>query len=322
MKIQTTITAVAVYTDRARITRTGTETLEAGSHQLVIDELPLRLDEASVRAAARGTARARLLGVDVRREFFVETPVEHVRELEEQIESLEDEMRGLDAHVKLLEQERVTLGELAGQTEMYARGLAYGRIDAGTQMALLSDLRARSEEVNGALLEKAVRRRELERRLKKLQSELEQKRGARGRERYAAVVEVDVTQAGDLSVELTYVVSGAGWKPLYDLRLLEPEGEDSVLEVGYLAQVTQQTGEDWEGVTLTLSTARPALAETLPELDPWYVRPIVMPRPTYLPFSSSCTRRLMRGLSWYFSTCAAFSWRIRRWMTGSTLRLS
>jgi uncharacterized protein (TIGR02231 family) len=280
MKVQTAITAVAVYTDRARITRTGTETLEPGSHRLVIDELPLKLDAASVRAAARGTARARLLGVDVQREFFVETPVEHVRELEEQIEAVEDEMRGLDAHTKLLEQERVTLGELAGQTEMYARGLAYGRIDAGTQMALLNDLRARSEEVNGALLEKTVRRRELERRLKKLRGELEQKRGARGRERYAAVIEVDVTQAGDLSVELTYVVSGAGWKPLYDMRLLEQEGEKSVLEVGYLAQVTQQTGEDWQGVALTLSTARPALVETLPELDPWYVSPIVMPRPT------------------------------------------
>ena len=74
MKVQTAVTAVAVYTDRARITRTGTETLEPGSHRLVIEELPLKLDVASVRAAARGTARARLLGVDVQREFFVETP--------------------------------------------------------------------------------------------------------------------------------------------------------------------------------------------------------------------------------------------------------
>jgi uncharacterized protein (TIGR02231 family) len=58
------------------------------------------------------------------------------------------------------------------------------------------------------------------------------------------------------------------------MRLLEEEDEQPVLEVGYLAQVTQRTGEDWPDVALTLSTARPALAETLPELDPWYIGPI------------------------------------------------
>lgn len=69
------------------------------------------------------------------------------------------------------------------------------------------------------------------------------------------------------------MVSHAGWEPLYDLRLLE-EGDEPSLEVGYLGQVRQETGEDWDEVALTLSTARPALAATLPELDPWYIRPL------------------------------------------------
>lgn len=68
-------------------------------------------------------------------------------------------------------------------------------------------------------------------------------------------------------------MSGAGWQPLYDARFSE-DGEQPALEIGYLAQVTQRSGEDWENVALTLSTARPALAETLPELDPWYVGPV------------------------------------------------
>ena len=126
------------------------------------------LDAASVRASARGTARARLLGVDVRRDFYIETPAERVRELEERIESLQDEIHGLDAQTELLKQEHSTLGELAGQTEIYARGLAYGKIDAEAQMALLDGLRTRTEELNTALLDLAVRRRDLERRLEKL----------------------------------------------------------------------------------------------------------------------------------------------------------
>jgi len=286
-ELDTTITAVAVYPDRARVTRSGTATLEPGSYRLEVPELPLKLDPASVRASARGAVRTRLLGLDVRRDFYAETPTERVRELEEQVESLEDRKHSLDAQTELLKQERAVLGELASQTETFARGLAYGKTTATDQMALLDSLRERSAGLNAALLDLAVSRRDMERRLQKLQHELEQLRGARGRERYTAVVEIEVTQAGggstklttggstgiaeSLTVELTYVVSGAGWQPLYDMRLTQPT---EILETTYLAQVTQQTGEDWPDVALTLSTARPALAETLPELDPWYVGPI------------------------------------------------
>jgi len=273
IELQTTITAVAVYPDRARVTRSGTGVLEPGRHRLEIPELPLALNPASVRASARGTARARLLGVDVRRDFYVETPAERVRELEQRIEALQDEMNALDAQSELLKRERVTLSELAGQTEAYARGLAFGRTNAEAQMALLDSLRSRAEGLNAALLDLVVRRRNLERRLQKLQNELDQLRGAKGRERYTALIEVEVTQAGDLAVELSYIVSDAGWQPLYDMRLLEG-GEKPTLEIGYLAQMTQRTGEDWPDVALTLSTARPALAETLPELDPWYIGPV------------------------------------------------
>jgi uncharacterized protein (TIGR02231 family) len=278
-ELHTIITAVTVYPDRARVTRGGTAALEPGSHRLEIAELPLKLDPASVRASARGSARARLLGVDVRRDFYVETPAERVRELERQVEAMEVEMRGLDAQVELLKREQAVLSELAGQTEIYARGLAYGKFSAEAQMSLLDNLRGRAAGLNQALLELVVRRRDLERRLQKLRNELDQLRGAKERERYTAVVEVAVIQAGDLTVELTYVVSEAGWQPLYDMRLLEEadvgiSGEQPALDIGYLAQVTQRTGEDWADVALTLSTARPALTEALPELDPWYIGPV------------------------------------------------
>ena len=279
-ELKTTISAVAVYPDRARVVREGRVTLEPGSHRLEVKGLPLGLDPASVRAAARSTARARLLGVDVRRDFYVETPAERVRELEGQVEALEDEMRGLDAQAELSKREQEVVGELAGQTEVYARGLAFGKTSVEEQMALLDGLRSRAEGLNATLLDLAARRRGLDRRLQKLQAELDQLRGAKGRERYTAVVEVEVIQAGDrstglaqaLEVELTYVVSGAGWRPIYDVRLIQP---DDTLEIAYMAQITQRTGEDWADVALTLSTARPALAGTLPELDPWYIGPVV-----------------------------------------------
>jgi uncharacterized protein (TIGR02231 family) len=66
---------------------------------------------------------------------------------------------------------------------------------------------------------------------------------------------------------------------LYDLRLVEEDGKPASLDLGYLAQISQNTGEDWKDVILSLSTARPALAERVPELDPWYIAPFRPPLP-------------------------------------------
>ncbi len=271
----TTLTAVTVYPDRARVTRRGKIALEAGSHTLEIAGLPLQLDPDSVRVNARGTAHARLLGVQVQRAYYTETPTGQVRELEAQVEALQDEMRGVDAQAEILAGSRSALAALAGHTETYATALAAGELTLEKQLALFAGLRQSLQELEREQAALALRRRELDRRLQKAKNELEALRSARPRERHTALVEVEVSQAGDLAVELVYVVAGASWKPLYDLRLLE-EGQEPQMEVGYLAQVSQKTGEAWTDVALTLSTARPAAAGGLPELKPWYIAP---PRP-------------------------------------------
>ena len=281
-EIGTTIDTVTVYTDRARVSRTGTVRLAPGSHRLRISELPEKLDAASVRASARGTARASLLGVDVKREFYIETPAERVRELDAAIERLEEEGLRLDARVRILDQEQTVLGRLADQTEAYARGLAFGRMKAETYSDLLDRFRERAEELSTSLLDLGVKRRDVDRRLEKLRSDRDQLAGARGRQRYTAAIDLEVHEEGEFSVGLEYVVFEAGWRSLYDIRLLE-SGQKVALELSYLAQVNQRTGEDWEGVALTLSTARPALTRTLPELKPWYVgpprvRPVLRPQ--------------------------------------------
>jgi uncharacterized protein (TIGR02231 family) len=274
--LTTSLTAVFVYPDRARVTRRGALSLEAGTHALEISALPLLLDADSLRASAYGTARARLLGVQAQRTFFTETPAEDIRQMEAQIEALQDSLKQAEAQAKLLLSYRTNLDTLTAQTQIYATALAAGEQTVEAQLALYDALRSRAEKLEAELQAIAAGRRETERQLQKLQSELDQQRNARPRERYTALVEVEILQAGDLTVELSYVVSGASWRPLYDLRLVE-EAEKTVLEVGYLAQVIQKTGEPWDDVVLTLSTARPALAGTLPELKPWFVQPFVPP---------------------------------------------
>src|ERR1017187_2646248 len=84
---------------------------------------------------------------------------------------------------------------------------------------------------------------------------------------------LEATAATQAEVELSYHVSGASWRPLYDLSLT---GER--LAVTYLAEITQQTSEDWPAVELALSTTRRGRHQRLPELHPWYIgRPAAVP---------------------------------------------
>ena len=45
------------------------------------------------------------------------------------------------------------------------------------------------------------------------------------RERYAAIVEVEVKAPGELTLDLTYVLGSASWQALYDMRALGTESE-------------------------------------------------------------------------------------------------
>ncbi len=260
------ITSSTVFKDRARVSRLQRVKLETGAHKVEFGDLPLSLLAASLRASGKGTAKAKLLGVTSRQENYLETPAEAARELENQIIKIEDADADLAAKIGVLEKERVSLEALAAQSEMWARGIALRNRNPKEQGDVFDFISERQNAINDQRLKMERERRELAKELDRLRRELKGAQSARPKQRYVATVEVEVSQAGDLDVELTYMVTGAGWSPLYDLRL-----KDAFLEVTYLAQVTQNTGEDWNNVALTLSTAQPSLSLTIPEMDAWYI---------------------------------------------------
>lgn len=276
-EVSSQITAVSVYTDRARVTRLGLATVEPGARRLEFTGLPRALDPASVRASARGTARARLLGVDVRPAFYTAAPAARVRELEERLAALDGEERVLTDEADTLGQQIAYVDGLAGAARVQAAGLAGGRTTLAAQQELLTWITRTRSAALERLRAIDGERRGIAARRQQAQAELDQMRSARPRQGHTAVVEIEVTAAGDLGVELTYLITGAAWTPMYDLRLIE----DGV-EVTYLGEVSQSTGEDWTGVNLSLSTAMPALAPVLPELPPWYITPYA-PTPPPMP---------------------------------------
>ena len=269
------ITAVTVYPDRAKISCSVDVNVRTGAHQIIIDDLPLVLDSDSVRVGGVGSAQVRLLSVDVRRHHYEESPAEKVRLLEQEIEALLDELRILEddkagwlAHAQYL-------NGLRQATTEFAKGLSRGKSTIEDQQQLTQFLQEQDSAVRAAVRQLDGTQRDLKRRLDKLQRDLKDISSARPRQRYQARIEVEVVTAGTFQPELTYLVRNAGWQPLYDVRLMA-EGD---VTIGYLAQITQNTGQDWQNVDLVVSTARPVLNQRLPELKPWFVDEHRPPQP-------------------------------------------
>ncbi len=61
-------------------------------------------------------------------------------------------------------------------------------------------------------------------------------------------------------VRVSYLVGGARWDPTYDVRVAP---DLTGVKVGFVAQVTQSTGEDWTDAEILLSTSAPSIG-----LDP------------------------------------------------------
>ncbi|OGF49226.1 MAG: hypothetical protein A2044_01060, partial [Candidatus Firestonebacteria bacterium GWA2_43_8] len=82
-----------------------------------------------------------------------------------------------------------------------------------------------------------------------------------------AEVSVEALAQGKYGLEVSYVIYGAGWQPVYDVRA----GASNTVEFAYNGLVSQNTGEDWNDVELSLSTAKPSLGGNAPQLSAWYL---------------------------------------------------
>lgn len=273
----TTIFAATVYPEFVRINRRGSIKLNKGTHSLGLPKLPLGINPDSLRASIYGAGNPRMLSVQVKRVPSPDNSSDPARNLAYEIENLQDELKRLEAKIDLIRKNRLILDKLADQVDTYATALAAGELTVEQQLDYFGKLRKQAEKLDDEIFTLQIKHRQQSQQLEKLSSELEQVNSTRPMECYSATIDVEVFTHDEVAVEISYVVTDAGWKPVYDLRLLEKAGIP-ILEVSYLADVSQNTGETWEEVSLTLSTARPALTSTLPELDTWYINP---PEPIY-----------------------------------------
>jgi uncharacterized protein (TIGR02231 family) len=264
------ITGVTVFRDGAQVVRAALARLAAGPGSVTIGNLPATMDTASVRVAARGHGLA-LRNVEVRRRVGTEPLREDTARLRAEVERWRDAVQGLADEDAA---EQAGLGFLKHLSEAAATSLARavgsGRVGYDELSGMAGHLSAATAGTLARRREIAVRKRAVEQELAAAEARLNAAELGGAKPKKVTFVEVAVEleaeAATEAEIELTYHVSGASWRSLYDLVL-----DGDRLNVSYLAEVTQQTGEDWPEVALVLSTTGRGQSQTLPELSPWYI---------------------------------------------------
>lgn len=82
------------------------------------------------------------------------------------------------------------------------------------------------------------------------------------------IVSINVKQAGTVPLSIRYLVRNTSWGMIYDLRADRKKGSMDVIIHG---NIFQRTGEDWNNVTLALSTGSPVGSISDPSLSPWFL---------------------------------------------------
>ncbi len=256
------IASVTVYQNTALVTREVTVPEAAGTMEVIVSPLPAATLESSLYA--EGTADIRVLSARYRSRAIAEDNREEVRKLDTEIRTLQKSIQEVEADLKAVIQNLAFVNKMEGFTGATLLTLTEkGQLDAEKTIKLADHIR---EQRTKSTKEETRLKQQVDSdkvKLAFLQRQLQEKSGGVSRTERDAVIVID-KKAGAGAVKLNYLVSSATWHPQYKLRAGTKEKEPVTVE--YLASVTQQTGEDWNGVNLVLSTAQPLLNAAPPDL--------------------------------------------------------
>lgn len=289
------VDGVVVHPDAATVTRRATIDLPAGASTIVLANLPAGLDADSLRVLSESDGRVTIGAVETR--FAPADARAPDTAIEIKLKQLRRARESLQA----------TLDALAGKQAMITRYSQAGPEKLGPEARPLAigEWNAAFETIGAALAKTGEELRTARARAKDLDDEihaLEAGGGERKMQRPAREVAIAVESAsgGKLRLTLTYLVSGASWRPAYDARL-DTGGKDGKpqIELTRRAAVTQNTGEDWSDVALSVSTTRAHRGASAPDVQPqrvgFYEPPVLYAEKLAAPVAAAPERQLRRA---------------------------
>ena len=275
IKANATIKSVTIYPGSAKITRHSRVTVSPGNNTITINNLPVNLDENSLRISGNAAVSVVMGSVELVKNIQRDVVQTKEKNLREKIESvMEQKKEVIDALSRNRSQldyiQRMVLGNSntpIPNENNRPKNSAYTDLplEQWTKAWQTLDTATASVQEKIRLAERSIRHTDKE--LNRLNRELRQVAVNQSATR-SATLQVESPSNTVLDLKISYQINGARWSPVYDADLNTQTG---ITHFKTLAQISQRTGEDWKDVKVTLSTLRPSAGTQLPVLNPWVI---------------------------------------------------
>jgi len=219
VEVESEISEICVYTDSALINRVAHLELATGTYKTVFSNIVPEVDENSLRVSAEGSAIIKLFGAQVKKEYLEEVPSERIKQLEEEIQRLEDEIAGIqNLKIVLTEKKKFLNSITLFSNEQIPQDLVTKMPPISDLENILNFLDIGLKENYAQALDCELQIRDLENKVETLQNELSQISGVQEKLKRSIIVELEVLKEGSADLKISYLVKGAFWNPIYDAR--------------------------------------------------------------------------------------------------------
>src|SRR6516165_1843073 len=258
------IAKVTVYPNSALVTREIEVPDGDGLVELVISPMPDQIVPSTMYS--EGAVGIRVLTTRFRTRQVLEDTSAERRKLDAEMEKLMVEGAKIGSDMTSIQKNTELLAKLEGVTQKEGRTgdevIALAKYVMEQRVEKAKEMVACNEQKRQNTIKIEFCKRKMG----------ELGRGS-GREERDAVIVVDREAGKGGTVRLNYLVGAVTWRPEYKLRAGKINEK---VEVDYLANLKQHSGEDWTQVKLMLSTAQPMLNASPPDLA--VLEPILVAR--------------------------------------------
>jgi hypothetical protein len=258
-QVNSKIAQVTVFLEGAQVTRSTSVNLKQGVSNLSLAGIAAGIQEQSIQVD--GPSSVKILSVSFRVNYLdnVQKP--------EKVASLEGERRRLltliaeeKSREEVYKEEEVIL-----KTNKSIGGTARG-VEIEELKIAMDYFRQRLSDIKQQLLliSRTIKKHNED--LGKIEAQLVELSAIHDEPTGEIIVKVSSPNAVKADFKITYLVKEARWFPTYDIRA---KNIQSPIGITYKANVIQQSGEDWDNIELTVSTANPNEGGARPLIKPW-----------------------------------------------------
>ncbi|HPE99588.1 MAG TPA: DUF4139 domain-containing protein [Bacteroidales bacterium] len=252
--------AVTVYMLGAELHCSAEAVLPKGKCTVLLPGLSPQLNAGSIRFSVENSD-ATILSVSSRINYLNgQGDNKKIRLLKDSVELINDRLTriAMSRETFVKEKDLLFKNQSIGGTE---NGVKVEEIQRSADF-----FRLRSNQINDELFVLAKNESKYRETLARLMAELDELNATYNPPSSEIELSVLSQREEKIKFDFSYMVSGCGWAPKYDIRA---DGVDKPIQMVYRANLFNNSGVDWNDVKIKLSTAEPGKSATKPILDKW-----------------------------------------------------